>query len=99
MFLEQRIHLHPVFAGDELHRNSVGQSDNCSVGPVGRCSAATGKVMLKCERFAQWPVFPGGKMPPSTAGKMPAAPFSVSLHVAVDPIVGRTGSRDTRRET
>ena len=25
--------------------------------------------MTKCERCDQWTVFPGGKMPPSTAGK------------------------------
>jgi hypothetical protein len=25
--------------------------------------------MVKCERFDRWTVFPGGKMPPFTAGK------------------------------
>ena len=37
--------------------------------PARRNCVATGKVMMKCERFDRWTVFPGGKMPPSTAGK------------------------------
>ena len=37
--------------------------------PARRNCVATGKVMVKCERFDRWMVFPGGKMPPSTAGK------------------------------
>ena len=37
--------------------------------PARRNCVATGKVMVKCERFDRWTVFPGGKMPPSTAGK------------------------------
>src|ERR1035441_9044104 len=37
--------------------------------PARRNCVAPGKVMVKCERFDRWTVFPGGKMPPSTAGK------------------------------
>jgi len=37
--------------------------------PARRNGVATGKVMVKCERFDRWTVFPGGKMPPFTAGK------------------------------
>ena len=37
--------------------------------PARRNCVAPGKVMVKCERFDRWTVFPDGKMPPSMAGK------------------------------
>src|SRR5450759_2283852 len=51
--------------------------------PARRNGVATGQTTVKSERFALHAVFPGGKMPPSTAGRRPAATFSDRLSVLV----------------
>jgi len=36
--------------------------------PARRNGVATGKVMVKCERFDRWTVFPGSEPPPPFVG-------------------------------